>query len=129
MHSQMTIGERLKSVVKNKKLKLTEFARKSGIPYRTLQGYVADQIVPGGESLIKIHTELGVSMEWLLMGQGEMYQTKSKSSNTNESELIPDWLKKWWEEADDKHRIWLEVQLKRCFPEYAQWIEKHSEKE
>ena len=129
----MTIGERLKSAIKDKKLKLTEFAKLSKMPYRTLQAYTVDEVIPGGESLIKIHTTLGISIEWLLMGQGEMYQaeTEPKSNNTNTNTLIltQHWLEKWWEEADDEHRTWLKVQLKRCFPEYAQWIEKHSEKE
>jgi len=36
--------------------------------------------------------------------------------------FILNWLNEWWEKTDEKHRIWLEVQIKRCFPEYAEWL-------
>ena len=75
----MTIGGRLKSVVKDNGLKLTEFARKTNIPYRTLQKYVADEIIPGGESLAKINTELDVSIDWLLTGKGTPFSQESQS--------------------------------------------------
>ena len=75
----MTIGGRLKSVVKDNGLKLTEFARKTNIPYRTLQKYVADEIIPGGESLAKINTELDVSIDWLLTGKGAPFNQEPQS--------------------------------------------------
>ncbi|MEK8020761.1 MAG: helix-turn-helix transcriptional regulator [Candidatus Parabeggiatoa sp.] len=119
----MTIGERLKKAIKNKGLKLTEFAKQSKVPYRTLQGYIANEIIPGGESLVKIHAELGVSIDWLLTGQKEMYD---KKATKNVSTLVGtiEWLNEWWDRADEKHRHWLEVQMKRCFPEYAKWADK-----
>ena len=32
-----------------------------------------------------------------------------------------EWLTQWLENADEKNRIWLEIQMKRCFPEFEQW--------
>ncbi|MDM8561041.1 helix-turn-helix transcriptional regulator [Candidatus Parabeggiatoa sp. HSG14] len=124
----MTIGKRLKNAIKNKGLKLTEFAKKSEIPYRNLQGYIADEMIPGGKSLIKI-AELGVSTDWLLTGKGEMYQTKATSKETTTEKEITNWLSTWWKGADEEHRHWLNVQMKRYFPEYASWCEQEKKKE
>ncbi len=71
----MTIGDRLKNVIKNKGFKLTEFARKSHIPYRTLQGYVANERMIGTDAVIKICSELRIISDWLLMGENLPYNT------------------------------------------------------
>lgn len=52
-----------------KGMSLTDFSKRSGIQYRTLQDYVADKILPGSESLVKVHEELRVSLNWLLTGE------------------------------------------------------------
>lgn len=80
----MTIGGRLKSIVKDRGFKLTDLSRKSHIPYRTLQKYVADEMIPGGDSLTKIHAELDVSIDWLLTGEGQMDIPYQKEPQTVE---------------------------------------------
>jgi len=123
----MSIGERLRKTIKNANMKMTDFSKKTGIPYRTIQEYVANRNTPGGESLIKICTELCISMDWLMTGQGEIYRREPpKELVTNlELELLFNWLTEWWKNADDKNRNWLEIQMKRSFPEYAEWITQH----
>ena len=121
----MSIGKRLRKAIKDTNMKITDFSRYSGIPYTTIQEYIYDNRMPGGESLLKICTNLSVSMDWLMTGEGEMYKEKpiQKEKTTQfKSELFLNWLNEWWEQTDEKHRNWLEVQIKRCFPEYAEWL-------
>jgi transcriptional regulator with XRE-family HTH domain len=124
----MAIGERLKNAVKSKKLKLTEFAEQSKIPYATLQKYTANKMVPGGELVIKICTELGISIDWLLTGQGEMYRTKTEATKET-TKGITKWLSTWWDGANEEDKHWLNGQMKRCFPEYAEWCEQEEKKD
>ena len=45
-----------------------------------------------------------------------------KKENSYESEPIgrmAEWLVKTWREADDKHRVWLERQFVKAFPDFA----------
>jgi transcriptional regulator with XRE-family HTH domain len=121
---KMTAGERLKYLIKNKGLKITEFSKKTGINYRTLQGYISGEMKPGYDALTKIYEVFNISIDWLISGEGEIYreeQPKEKIT-TFKSKLFLNWLDKWWENADEKHRNWLEIQLKRCFPEYTEWL-------
>jgi len=122
----MSIGKRLKKAIKNAGMKMTDFSKKSDIPYRTIQGYVADNNIPGGELIIKMCKELHISTDWLLTGEGEMHRTKP-SPNEMTLEPILEWFNKCWKEADEKHRIWLEVQMEKCFPEYEKWVKERSQ--
>lgn len=72
---QSSLGQRLKLVIQNKNMNLTNFAKTASISYRTLQQYLTDNRIPGGEVLIKLHKHLDISIDWLLTGQGEMYKT------------------------------------------------------
>jgi transcriptional regulator with XRE-family HTH domain len=122
----MSIGKRLKKAIKDTGMKMTDFSKKSGIPYRTIQGHVADINTPSSELIIKICKELHISTDWLLTGQGEMYQIKSDRNKVTSVPVL-EWLNKWWEETDEKHQHWLEVQMGKCFPEYAQWLKERSQ--
>ena len=122
----MCIGNRLKQIIKNQKLKITEFASICEIPYNSVQNYLTDKRTINVNAVIKICTRLNINSHWLLTGQGEMYQTKPSPVETT-LEPILEWFNKCWKEADEKHRIWLEVQMGKCFPEYAQWLKERSQ--
>ena len=47
-------------------------ARRLGIPHATVRNYYQGRL-PAPEVLIKIATETGVSLNWLLIGTGDMY--------------------------------------------------------
>jgi len=119
----MGIAQRLKKIISNKNKTLKDFSKESNIPYTTLQKYIAGERKPGADALTKIHTQLGTSTDWLLTGQGEMYERKGTEKVETLGGTI-EWLNEWWDGADEKHRNWLEVQMKQCFPEYAQWVDK-----
>ncbi len=119
----MSIGQRLREIILIKNKNLKEFSENANIPYTTLQQYLADDRKPGADALIKISTQLHISIDWLLKGQGEMYERKGTKKVETLVGTI-EWLNEWWDGADEKHRHWLEVQMKRCFPEYAKWADK-----
>jgi transcriptional regulator with XRE-family HTH domain len=124
----MTIQDRLKQVIKSKKLKITDFANICDIPYRSVQGYLRGERMLGGNAIIKICTQLNINPNWLLIGQGEMHQTKTETKEIT-TKKITKWLSTWWDEADEEHRHWLNVQMKRQFPEYAEWCEQEDKKD
>ena len=78
-----------------------------------------------GDALLKICVHTDANINWLLTGEGKIYREKpiQKEKTTQfESGLFLNWLNEWWGKTDEKHRNWLEVQIKRCFPEYAEWL-------
>lgn len=68
----MSIAERLRQALDALGLKITEASEKSGIPYRSWQNYLRGERDPGAEALQAMSTRLGISIDWLLTGQGEM---------------------------------------------------------
>src|SRR4051794_17049394 len=47
-------------------------ARRLGVPHATVRNYYQGRL-PAPEVLIKIAAETGISLNWLLLGTGEMY--------------------------------------------------------
>ncbi len=110
----MSIKNRLKQVMETKDMNIKKFSETTGIPYRTLQNYLSGERKIGTEALDKIYTQLSIDLNWLLTGKENINKAVSK-------ELMIEWLTQWLENADEKNHIWLEIQMKRCFPEFEQW--------
>ena len=68
----MSIAARLRSVLDKKGLSIKEASDLVGIPYRTLQNYLLDEREPNAKALSAIRTHLGISVDWLLTGEGSM---------------------------------------------------------
>ena len=69
----MCISERLRQVCEAKNWKIKDFAERTGIAYRTLQGYVGGEREPNAEGMSGI-AKAGVNLNWLVSGEGEMFQ-------------------------------------------------------
>src|SRR2546423_4833453 len=52
---------------------MADVARRLKIPHATVRNYYKYGRLPAPEVLIKIAGETGVSLNWLLMGSGDMY--------------------------------------------------------
>ena len=52
-------------------------ARRLGIPHATVRNYYQGRL-PAPEVLMKIAAETGISLNWLLMGTGEMFAGEAK---------------------------------------------------
>ncbi len=70
----MSVNIRLRQFLDAEGLKITQAAEKSGIPYRSLQNYLSGERDPSVEALTAINTRLGVSIDWLLTGDGRMHR-------------------------------------------------------
>jgi putative uncharacterized protein (fragment) len=88
----MCISERLRQVCEVKNWKITDFAEQSGIAYRTMQGYIGGEREPNAEGMSGI-AKAGVNLNWLVSGEGEMFQTLTQKSTMSEQEekLIADY--------------------------------------
>lgn len=130
---QNTVSKRLKNAVERSGGTLKNFANKCGIPYRTLQDYVAGKLEPGAGNLIKISTHMGISLDYLLIGEGSMYRTGAGEKKIVDikdapKESLKEWLEEFWKTASDeekeKFRRWFEVEVSLRFPHYKDWLQK-----
>lgn len=80
-----------------------EFARKTGIPYSTLQGYFHKRL-PKAEYLALMADNAGVNITWLLTGKGEMLLVNSETMKTPPPDFTIDlevlhriikWVEEW----------------------------------
>ncbi|MBQ9246560.1 helix-turn-helix transcriptional regulator [bacterium] len=69
----MTIGKRIKELKIALKLTSGEIAAKLDIPVRTIGSYERDEAQPGPKFLSALITILGVNINWLLTGKGNMF--------------------------------------------------------
>jgi len=69
----MSIATRLRDVLDVKGLSIKQAAEIVGIPYRTLQNYLLDEREPNAKAMSAIRTHLGISVDWLLTGEGSMF--------------------------------------------------------
>ena len=88
----MCISERLRQVCEAKNWKITDFAEQAGIAYRTMQGYIGGEREPNAEGMTGI-AKAGVNLNWLVSGEGKMFQTLTQENTMSEQEekLIADY--------------------------------------
>lgn len=88
----MCISERLRQICEAKNWKIKDFAEQTGIAYRTLQGYVGGEREPNAEGMAAI-AKAGVNLNWLVSGEGEMFQSEQQKTVMSEQEtkLISDY--------------------------------------
>ena len=81
----MCISERLRQVCEAKNWKITDFAEQAGIAYRTIQGYIGGEREPNAEGMSGI-AKAGVNLNWLVSGEGEMFQDVTQKNTISEQE-------------------------------------------
>lgn len=83
----MNTSERLKRIMKTKGFNLKTFSEQADIPYRTLQNYILSGREPNAEALMKLHSRLGINLNWLVSGDGQMLDDKLEISNLSQEEM------------------------------------------
>lgn len=68
----MSIKERLREAMDAKGLTIKALSDLSKIPYRSLQNYLRGEREPNAEALVALGAHLGISIDWLLTGKGEV---------------------------------------------------------
>ncbi|CAG7857885.1 hypothetical protein MCAMS1_02873 [biofilm metagenome] len=74
-------GERLLFAIQQKGINQTEFARQLGVSSGFTSEVIRGLKMPGGDYLSGIKNLLGVSIDWLLTGDGDMYGTNKLNGN------------------------------------------------
>ncbi|MDH2924280.1 helix-turn-helix protein [Nicoletella semolina] len=89
----MCISDRLKQILEVKGMSIREFSELAGISYRSAMNYLNEGRDPNVDGLVKIHEALGISITWLLTGNGAMFQSATKESDMSnqEEKLIADY--------------------------------------
>lgn len=82
----MSISNRLREVMEYKGLNIKTLAELLNVPYRTLQNYLLNERDPSAEVLIKVSNVLNVDLNWLMLGEGEMFRSSMNESELNEKE-------------------------------------------
>ncbi|MBF0487863.1 MAG: helix-turn-helix transcriptional regulator [Nitrospirae bacterium] len=79
-----------------------------------------------------------ININWLLTGTGSMYKEDrpprpayfayGEVPETEKDKVrMQRFIGYYWSKADEKERNWLEIQFRKCFPEYLEWIDKHKD--
>lgn len=74
----MYTKDRLKILTNILGLNLKEFSAKTGIPYQSLLKYLSGERRPTEDNLQKMAIHLGINLNWLLTGEGEMFIQKQE---------------------------------------------------
>lgn len=82
---RLLVAERLRAAIDRLGLEYTAAADQAGIPYRTLQNYIAGIREPKAGALSKICARLGVSPIWVLFGDGDMWELSRPAGTVTES--------------------------------------------
>lgn len=123
------------------KLNKSAFARKCGIEQATMAGYFSGKSSPTVENSVKIAASNGISLTWLVTGEGPMIKNNQREQVIQEPQsrniMVP---KDPFDQALDaffeKVKIWLASENGRTmetamdftqefplrFPEYVKWL-------
>lgn len=83
----MRISERLKSICEQKNWKIKDFAELTGLPYRTMQGYIGGEREPNAEGMTAI-AKVGVNLNWLVCGEGPIFVEESNNKLTEKERAL-----------------------------------------
>lgn len=85
----MNISDRLNQLIELKKLNIKDFAEQCDIPYRSMYNYVRGERKPNLEALSKISQRFNVDLNWLIMGNGEVFKNVSIDNfSIEENQLV-----------------------------------------
>ena len=81
----MGIGERIRRAIEARNLSLKEAAKTCDISYSSLQNWVGGLREPRPDALVAIGSQLGVSIDWLLTGDGRMFRVEGEVQASSEA--------------------------------------------
>ncbi|KGQ48586.1 DNA-binding protein [Gallibacterium anatis 10672-6] len=81
----MSINSRVCLIIEHLGGSVTKFSERSGINYRSVQNYMRGDREPNSEAYLKF-AQLGININWLLTGQGEMFIGGSSTNNLTQQE-------------------------------------------
>lgn len=107
----MGIGERIRIAVDSLGLTLKQAAAKCDISYSSMQNWAGGHRDPRPEALITIGSRLGISIDWLLTGEGPMLRAEAGRTtpdgveNPREQALLALWRELGEEDQREIQRV------------------------
>ncbi|MDB5035922.1 MAG: LexA-related transcriptional regulator [Chlorobi bacterium] len=83
-----TLGERVRQLRLRHRLSQQEFAENLGISQSFLSDIERDTKIPGGDTLLSLKRSYGISIDWLLGGELEIFEEGARVDNTGKSRMI-----------------------------------------
>lgn len=75
---------------------------------------------------VHLATTQGMSLDWLILGLGrpELAQHSTVADDTGDprAQRIVGFVQQWMATHAEDSKVWLEMQLARAVPEYAEWV-------
>ena len=81
----MSINNRVCLIIEQLGGSITKFSERSGINYRSVQNYMRGDREPNSEAYLKF-AQLGININWLLTGEGEMFVGGSSTNHLTQQE-------------------------------------------
>lgn len=134
--SKKKIGEisRLQLVMDHLDLQAADISKETGVSERTINNSIYENSPIGGKLLRGMHLNLGVSIDWLLSGNGQMMikaneaaEPVSKYSSSNpRATRIMTFIQDWMAYANEDEQAWLETELKFNLKQYRKFLEDNN---
>lgn len=86
-YEELRVGDRLREIIRGRGETIKGFADNLGIPYRSLQDYIAGKSKPGFDQLLKIANS-GIDVGYLLTGRPTIHQFYKLDSHLSGSKLL-----------------------------------------
>lgn len=81
----MSIDNRICLIIEHFGRSITNFSERSGINYRSVQNYMRGDREPNSDAYLKF-AQLGININWLLTGDGEMFIDGTPKSTLTQQE-------------------------------------------
>lgn len=143
----MSINERIKAVRSYNKMNQKDFSSAIGVSQSYLSEAETGKSKPSIDIFVGIANRYNdIDCRWLLTGEGPMHRLpppaptpppEPKQTEPPKKPVLrlvempkrPDsrlammltWLESWWVKANSDERVWCDIQMTRCFPEYKDY--------
>jgi len=116
---------RLIQLMEYRNMEAVDLAKVTDVSERTIKNCIWDNSEIGGRLLRGLHLKMGVSVDWILSGEGDMFagiKEPSASYEDSRSSRMVKFIKKWMSEQSDDEKAWLEVQFSFAVPPYKDFL-------
>ena len=132
--SKKKIGEILRFIkaMSALNLQIPDIATKTGLSNRTVENCIYSNYPIGGKLLRELHKNFGISIDWLLSGNGNMMAATEDeiaeekaiySSDNPRTDRMINFLKDWSSYASEDDQAWLEMELKFNIKQYKEYLD------